>query len=298
MATAQQALGLQTLGLTTLAEVDSLVPVDVFSTQVLEALYEARILSGIVSAVREDLTGEAGNVVQVPFMDRRSAQGPIAPGECLNPVATVTGTYPITLQKFGDYDLIQNEVFEDQEAFSVQDFVNALGEGLAEKADRLLYAALTAAVPGSSIDLDTAGDLADFYAKVVALKAEMRKIPGIRPTHLLVSPDQEAAILTDTDQGIKYDAIAVRDGDVLRVAGLEVIVVPWGNENVGTDEAVQAVIIDQRRAVGEAWGRRPDTVVDRVSKAECDQTKVVTWMRYGVAVLDTDAIGHILNETT
>lgn len=288
----------QVLGLTTLAEVGTLVPTDVYSTQVLEALYEARILSGIVSAVREDLTGEAGNVVQVPFMDRRTAQGPIAPGECLNPVATVTGTYPITLQKFGDYDLIQNEVFEDQDAFSQQDFVNALGEGLAEKADRLLYEALIGATPGQTVALASSGDLTDFYAKVVALKAAMRATPGIRPSHLIVGPQQEAAILTDTDQGIKYDSIAVRNGDVLTVAGLEVIVVPWGNENVEDADAVQAVVIDSRRAVGEAWGRRPDSVVDRVSKAECDQTKVVTWMRYGVAVLDEDAIGHITNEVT
>lgn len=290
MATPQQVLGL-----TTLAEVGGLIPADVYSTSVLEALYYARRLSGVVAAVREDLTGEAGNVVQVPFMERRTAQGPIAPGECLDPVATVTGTYPITLQKFGDYDLVQNEVFEDQDAFSQADFVRNMASGLAEKVDRIIYAALTAATPGSSVALAAAGDLADLYDAIVALRSEMRSIAGINPTHVIVSGAQEAAFLRDSSQGIRYDAVTVRNGELLTVAGLQVIVLPYANDNVATLDAVQAVVIDSSRAFGEAWGRRPETVVDRVSKAECDQTKLVTWMRYGMAVLDTDAIGHVVN---
>lgn len=286
----------QVLGLaaTATSDVTDLIPEDVYSTRVLEALYAARKFAGIISAVKEDLTAKAGTIIQVPFMNRRTAQGPIAEGTALTANATTTGTYPIAIEKFGDYDLVNREVFEDQTIFTQEDFIRNMGEALAEKVDDLVYTELETAVAGSTETLAVAGTLTDLYDQVVELKAKMKKL-NENPSHLLIGPDQEAQFLKDTSEGIKFQQISVREGELLAVAGLEVIVSSLANANAATAGLVQAIMIDARRALGEAWGRRPDTTVDAVSKIESDQVKIVTWIRYGTASLDLNAIGHVTN---
>lgn len=279
---------------TTTAEVADQIPADVYSVGVLNALYANRELANVISGFREDLTAAAGDTVQVPYLAPRTAQGPIAEGTALSDVATTSGTYPIALAKYGDYDLVNREVWEDQDNFSEGDFVMNIGEALAEKVDQVLYAAAEGAAAGTLTNLATAGDLTDLYEKVVDCKAAMKKLK-VKPSHLIIGPDQEARFLKDAEEGIRFTQIQVRDGELLQVAGLSVIVTANANANVLTAGEVQAIIIDSRRALGEAWGRRPDTTVDEVSKAESDQVKLVTWIRYGAAALDLDAIGHVRN---
>jgi len=280
---------------TTIAsDVDDLIPADVYSTLVLEALYARRAFAGIVAAVEEDLTARAGNVVQVPYISPRTAQGPIAEGTALTENATSTGTYPITLQKFGDADLVNAEVWEDQTIFQREDFINNMGQALAVNVDQQVYDALEAATPGQSKVLTTEGVYTDLYDRIVELKQAL-KAAKYSPSHLLIHPDQEAQFLKDTDEGIKLGQIAVRDGELLRVAGLAVIVSPLANAVTTTFDEVQGIVIDRSRALGEAWGRRPNTKVDEMSESLKDQVRLVTWLRYGTAVLDTGAIGHIVN---
>lgn len=291
MSNPKQVLG---LAATASSDVTDLIPEDVYSTRVLEALYAARKFAGIISAVKEDLTAKAGTTVQVPYINRRTAQGPIAEGASLTANATTTGTYPIAIEKFGDYDLVNREVFEDQSVFTQEDFIRNMGEALAEKVDDLVYTELETAVAGSTETLAAAGVLTDLYDQVVELRAKMRKLKMV-PSHLIIGPDQNAQFLKDTSEGIKHEQISVREGQVLTVAGLEVIESPLANANASTLNMVQAIMIDARRALGEAWGRRPDTTVDAVSKAESDQVKIVTWIRYGTSTLDLNAVGHVKN---
>lgn len=282
------------LAATTTTEVDSLIPEDMYSTLVLEALYAARQLAGVVSAVREDLTADAGDVVQVPFMSARSAQGPIAEGAALTATASATGTYPITVEKFGDYDLVNNEVFEDQTIFDENSFLTNQAEALAEKVDDLVFTELETAAAGSSETLAVAGTLTDLYDQIVELKAKMKKLKQ-KPNLIITGPDQEAQFLKDTSEGIKLQNIQVRNGELLSVAGLPVIITPLANANAATAGLIQAIMIDGRRAVGEVWGRRPQRVVDRVSGAPNDQTRLITWLRYGTDELELNAIGHVKN---
>ncbi|MCA1811452.1 MAG: hypothetical protein LC623_05515 [Halobacteriales archaeon] len=283
------------LAATATGDVTDLIPADTYSDRVLETLYAARKFAGIISAVKEDLTAKAGDTVQVPYMNPRTAQGPIGQGTALVANATTTGTYPMTLAKFGDYDLVNREVFEDQTIFTQEDFINNMGSALGVKVDDLNFTALETAVAASSETLAVAGTLTDLYDQVVELKAKMKKL-NVVPTHLIVGPDQEAQFLKDTNQGIREMQTKVNEnGDLLKVAGLECIVSSLANANASTASMVQAIVIDANRALGEAWGRRPDTTVDAVSKAESDQVKLVTWIRYTCAALDLKAIGHIKN---
>lgn len=284
----------QVLGLTDTVDVASLIPADVFSAQTLEALYAERKFEGLLAGVQVDLTAKAGNVVQVPFMGARTAQGPISPGGALTATDSSFGTYPITLQKFGDYDRVQNEVLEDQEIFDVSAFTANMGKGLGERIDQEVYDVLEAATPGSSETLAAAGVLTDLYDQIVELIAKMEKLK-VKPSHIIIGPDQKAQFLKDTSEGVKFGQINVRDGQVISVAGLPVVMSPLANANTATAGAVQAIIIDRSRAVGEAWGRRPNMTVDRTTEAPSDITRLIAWLRYGTAVMDTNAIGHVKN---
>lgn len=270
------------------------VPADVYATFVLEALYAERKFEGLVAATTEDLTAEAGDTVKVAALAARTAQGPIAEGTALTDNASSISVVPITLSKYGDYDLVNAEVFEDQKLFDSGDFLRNMGRALAEAIDQTAYDALEGAAAVHTEALATAGVYADLYDKVVDLKKKMEGAK-LRPSHLIIHPDQEAQFLKDTSEGIKLTQIDASAGNVSMVAGLSVVVSPLANAQSATLSEVQAIVIDSSRALGEVWGRRPDTTVDDVSRREFDQVKLVTWLRYGNAVLEAAAVGHIKN---
>lgn len=291
MPTDEEILG---LAATSTTEVATLIPDDVYGSLVLDAIYANRQFAGIVSAIREDMTAKDGNDVQVPYISARTAQGPISEGGALTATASATGTYVITIEKYGDYDQVNNEVFEDQSIFREEDFIRNMGEALAEKVDDLVFTELETAAAASTETLAVAGTLTDIYDQIVELKAKMKKLK-YKPDWLIFGPDQEGQLLKDTSEGIKLQNIQVRDGQVISVAGLPCIVSPLANANAATASLVQAVMIDSRRAVGEAWGRRPTRLVDRVTDAPNDRTRLITWIRYGTDELDVNAIGHVKN---
>lgn len=269
------------------------IPDDVYGSLVLEAVYANRQLVGIVGATQENLVGVAGDRVRIPVIPARTGQGPIAEGTALTDTATTFTVKTVILDKYGDYDIVNREVFEDS-IFDEGAFVKNIAAALAETIDQAAFDVLEAVTPGSSEALATAGTLTDFYTQVVECKAAM-EAAKVKPTHIIMAPSQAAQLLKDTNQGIVYDNIKVAGGKVLEVAGLEAVVTPLANANAATLNMVQAIIIDKSRALGEAWGRRPETVVDKQTLAEKDQVRIITWLRYGVDALDTAAIGHVVN---
>lgn len=287
----------QVLGLvdTLPADVAAQIPSDVYSDFILEGLYAARQLAGILAATEEDITAGDGDTVQVPFIDARAAQGPVSAGAALTATKSVTGTYSMVLGKYGDFEQIAREVFKDQSNFREPDFVRAQFLGLAEKVDDLVYTELETATIAASHrkDLATKGVLTDVYDKIVEVRAALLT-DKVKPTHVIVHPDVETQLLKDTSQGVKFESIRVANGRLLEVAGLTAVVTPLANANAATVNLVQAVVIDKSRAVGEAWGRRPEFLRD-FSQIEKDLVKLVTWIRYGTSDLDVKAIGRVTN---
>ena len=53
-------------------------------------------------------------------------------------------------------------------------------------------------------------------------------------------------------------------------------------------------MVDPKRAIGEAYGYKPKLLTDE-DPIECDSTKLVMRSYVGIDVLDTGAIGHIVN---
>lgn len=285
----------EVLGLTGVADVVDQIPDDVYADAVLEATYAERELTGIVSAVRENLQGRAGDTVKVPYIARRAAQGPVAAGGALAATAESTGVYAIQLKKFGDYDKIENEALEDQTNFDIDAFARNQAAALAEKVDQLVYDELETAAAANVITLAAADSLSDLYDKIVDAKAAMERQKGYKPSHVILGPDQVGQLLKDKDEGIKVMQIVAKDGEVTRVAGLTVVKTALANPDTSDLDAVQAIVIDKRRAVAEVWGRPPNLTVDRVSDAPTDETRLITWIRYNAGELDPKATAHITN---
>lgn len=272
---------------------------DTVSTFILEGVYENRMLAGVIGATKEDLRGKTGDTVQVPIMGARTAQGPIAAGDPLTATDSTFTTAPIVLAKHGDYEKVQNEVWEDQDSYDIAAFLRAQSEALAERMDLDVYAALDGATPGSSTLLATAGDLTtddDYYVKLVDLFAAMRKAKRV-PTHVIHGPDQDASLRKLASEGVVDRSVTLTaDGKfVATVAGIPCIVTANANANTATLNQVQAVVIHQPRAIGEALGRPPNVVVDETTDAPTDETRLITWMRWNTAVLEEASIGHVLN---
>lgn len=279
---------------TTTTEAEETIPDDVFSRLVLEALYANRQLTGVVAAVSEDLTARPGDTVKVISMPTRAAQGPVAEGAALADTADDPTSVAIGLDKFGDLNVLTREVLEDADVLDRQDYVRNMSEALAEKVDQEAYDALETATPGSTTTLANAGDLSDLYTKIVDLKAAM-KGAKVAPDTVILHPDHEAQFLKDTNEGVTFQNIRAQDGELTGVAGLNPIVSPLANPNTSTLGEVQAVVADSSRALGEAWGRRPDIIVDEQTLADSDEIRLIIWIRYGSAALDATAVGHVVN---
>lgn len=276
----------------TYASISGIDP-DGVSNFVLQALYEARTLAGVVSAVREDITAEAGDVVRVAALGATTVGTQNTPGGALAANDTGITNVAITLQKHFTRENVPTEVFEDQDPITEALLLTGHATALAQQTDIDVFAALDAATPGQSKTLATKGDLTDVYAKIVDLKAAL-KAAKVNPDLCIVHPDVEAQLLKETAEGVKNRSITLgADGSVATVAGLRLLVTAHANANAATVNLVQAVVIDSRRAVGEAWGRRPDTKTD--FDLDTDAYEYLCTVRYGASVIDTASVGHVVN---
>ena len=283
--------------LTTTTQTAEWIPTETWAKLILEGAWESRKLAGIVSAVEYDKNAGEGTNIEVRFFPARSAQGPISEGNALTATSSDPTVKAITIAKYGDYDLVTGETFEDtSDNFKVR-LANSMSHAISEKLDALVYAELETAVEGYTATLTTAGTITELYDKVVELRGDM--LGGkVKPDTLIIHPDMEAAFAKETSQGVRGMMVNFgNDGNLSKVAGLNVVVSAAANANTTTTTEVQAIVIDSSRAVGEAYGR-PLEFKTAEPDIEYDRTKVVCWIRYGTAELDTEGIGHVINPSS
>ncbi len=279
---------------TSTTEAAEAIPSEVFSDLLLEALYAQDNLRGAVAASTVDLTARAGDTVSVIAMPRRSAST-VTEGSAVSDSADDPTETTIQLTKWGTRNDVTRETFEDSiltQNMFVANNMAALGEQVTSR----IATKLVDATPGQSVNLATAGTLDDFYEKVVDLKQAMKGATNpVDPDMLLVHPDMTGQILKDARDGVIGQSIRTQNGNVMSVAGLEVVENNQFNALNNTSGDEMAVIIDSSRAVGEAWGRRPETIIDETTSADSDEVRTISWMRYETEVIDTNAVGHVQN---
>ena len=271
-------------------------PSEVFSKLILDALVDARKLSGKITVFAEDITKGSGDTIKVRYFPARTAQGPITDGNSLSSTdGTAPNVYSISLAKYGDYaQLTDYSIFKAGDEIKAR-LLKAMGDGLAKKFDQLIYSEIEGATAGTSANLatnDWTSNSYDLYEKIVEVRGDMKGL-GANPDYLIIHPDFEAYFLKETVQGVRGQVVKVQNGNLVELAGLKVVVTGNANAKSTTASKVQAVIIDSSRAVGEAWGKRPTFYEDYVP--EGDYYKEVVWAYFGTSELDTNAIGHVKN---
>jgi hypothetical protein len=283
---------------TTTTEVAEYIPARQYAALIVKKAQAKRLLAGLRAAVVRKLEQGEGTIVRVRIWPKRTAQGPISEGSSLSAVADNPTSVDVTIQKYGDYNQLTGESIYQANADIVAMSLEAMGNGIARKYDQLVYDELEGATPGASKTLAVAGELVandDFAVKLIQLVNEMRKLDVV-PTDVLLGPDQVGALAQIKTQNLQVGAgISLdSDGRVSKFYGLQVHdLFSIANANATTASMVQAIVIDRSRAFAEAYGK--DLVFKEDEVIESDLYKHVCWSWFGVAEVDTDGIGHILN---
>ncbi len=277
---------------TSTTEVTEGIPSEVYSQLLLEAVYAADNLRGVVAATTVDLTATEGDTVSVPIMPSRTASS-VSEGAAVSDSADDPTEATLTLSKFGTRNDPTNETFEDS-IFRRQDFTANLMAALSDKVTEKLASVLFNASATKTATLGTAGNLDDLYERLVEVKQAM-KGDDRNPTFVGLHPDITERFLKDERQGVVGQNIVVEGGEVQSVAGLRVIENSHFQTLTSASGRVLANVVDPSRAVAEAWGRQPDLTVDETTLAEQDKTRLIAFMRYENTIIENNAVGHVKN---
>jgi len=297
--------------LTNNTSVAAWVPADAYADMILEASVCYGQLSGVVTAIGHDLKACQGDTIQVRYAPARTAQGPITPCQCLTATSSTPGTYPITVQQYGDYDDMCRFSVDIKACGDIKGAImNEMAKGLAKKRDQVIWQQITTGFTPTwtstlthawSASVTTDGccfNTVDLYNKVIYLQKQMQG-SALTPDYVILHPTV-AAHFYYKDNGVmpqpqlnmpllKFDG----KGQLLSIAGMKVIESCNATSGTTVSGTTLAVVIDSSRAVGEAWGMRPEYSERYIN--ECNYDKVVIWMYWGASEMDTNAIGHVLN---
>jgi len=254
-----------------------------------------------------DISKGAGNVVHIRTITRFE-RGDITTNEescgCLSCTSTSVSKYEISLQQHGiKAELCEYDIWSVGEKFR-QEWLKSLGGVWAEYFDYRIYNELETATPGNNETVTyaaaalsgsccTDGFLLDLYNAVDALVTDMRA-DYYKPDYMIMHPEIAATFRRMMDvKPIFADTIEVgKNGKLKSILGIEVI--EYNDANKGSsassgDELI--IVLDSRRAVGAAFGKRPTMESER--NIDCNSTTYAMWCYFNAAELDTDAIGHI-----
>ena len=191
--------------------------------------------------------------------------------------------------------------------------INELAKRMSQCRDEEIWSNLTDDIttPGVTITSEVscsdgviAGSCCTFtynlYNSIVTAMKRMQAA-AYEPDYVIMNPEVAAYLYFKSADGYPIMALAgttfSEDGKLLTVAGLKVVescnatLCNANGANQGNHQ--MAVLIDSKRAVGEAWGKKPTFTQEYVP--ECDTTKIVIWQYWGSAHLDPNAVGWIVN---
>lgn len=232
------------------------------------------------------------------------------PCDCLTCVSDTLSTYEVTIHKYGDYRVLCDEHFMRAGEELRGAIISGMKQRLADRIDNEVYGNLSGATPGYTQSLGavcggsrlTDGDCCtyavDLYDKVISLEADMREggyFQDAEPV-LIVSPTVARYLKFKDGLSIpSYMASMIKFNGIklIGIGNIKVIESCHANTCVTTASAVQAILIDPSRAFSEVWAKQPTFEFKREPK--CGSEDVVVWAYASFDVLDTNAIGHILN---
>lgn len=286
-------------------------PADTFVNAVWHAMYCKADLMKIAVPGLEIDKGD-GLTVQIRTIGKFGAPTEADACECVSCASNTLSSYSLTLKQYGMVtEICEKDVWDVGEVYRSK-MIEALGLRWAEFFDATIYSELETATPGTTETLANAlsctpgmsgscctdTSLVDFYNAVNEIVASMREgTAPYNPDYLIISPTvasilkrmQEATVQPWASSIVKVDS----NGRIASFNGLKVIEYCGANSCTDTSSEVVAIVIDSSRAVGSAFGQRPQLYQD--FNVDCNSTTVAMWAFWACSELDTDAIGHIVN---
>jgi hypothetical protein len=286
------------------------IPRDNFANMILEAAVCHSQLEGVLPTMNFDVGAGVGGVVQVPMIAARIGQGPFTTDcHCLVHASSVITKATVTIRAWGDYELMCEFPLWKATTGVKEAIINEMGKGLANKLDQWVWFSLVTAGfrPGHTVKTTVScGSTAtftssccnyryDLYNSIVSVKAEMEGA-CYEPDYLILNPTVGAWFKKAWAMTVPELVTIGANGKLENVAGLKVIesgsAAACGN-NTGVALPTMAVIVDSKRALAEAWGKRPTW--EEVRDPHCDQFQEVVWLYWGIQRVDRLAISHIRN---
>jgi hypothetical protein len=284
------------------------IPRDNFANMILEAAVCHSQLEGVVPMMSFDVNAGQGGVVQVPMIAARTAQGPFTTDcHCLLAASSVITKATVTIRAWGDYELMCEFPLWKATTGVKESIINEMGKGIANKLDQWVWFSLctagarfvgrrlaTAVACTSTATFTSAccNYRYDIYNSIVSLKAQMEGA-CLEPDYLILNPTVGAWFKKAWALAVPELVTIGADGKLQNVAGLKVIETGVGTACNGTAGSTMAIIIDSKRALAEAWGKRPTW--EEVRDPHCDDYQEVVWLYWGINRIDANAISHIVN---
>lgn len=288
-------------------DVSSWSPADVYVNAIWHTMFESvNLLKLAVPGL--DVKAGDGMSVQIRTIARSSKDDittTATPCDCISCTSTSFNTYTLTISQHGiSREICDYDIWDVGERYRTE-YLKDLGQVWGEFFDWQVYNELNTATPGYSESLATADPnvagscctdafLQDSYYAVDNVITRMRA-NYYKPDYMIMHPRMAAVFRRiQTPSPIFGDAIELDNNGALKsILGVKVIeynAAPDPTTSGSGEELI--VIIDSRRAVGAAFGKRPTLESDR--NIDCNSTTYAMWCFFGAGELDTDAIGHVV----
>lgn len=231
--------------------------------------------------------------------------------ECGSCASISFTTYSLTLKQMNLEAIVCDKDIWDVGGILMDSYLSAMSDSWAVWFDAQIYSELAGASPGTtgtlaaqmnctpSISGSCCSDagLLNLYNEIHDVVASMREGTNpYKPDYMIVSPTVAKIfkrMQTPTPILGMGDIAFDEDGRLKKIAGLKVIEYCGANTCSSVTDAVLAIIIDSRRAVGAVFGERPKTY--KFFQSNCNSYRIDQWAYFAVGELDTNAIAHIIN---
>jgi len=270
-----------------------------FTDMVQTAVRANTVMEDVAMEVNRELVNSAGSSIKVRQIGattvNEKSEGSATAETDFTHEATAIDTDPSAANGYVLQSNIPftDEAREDSNLPEMDRAAEEAGEDHAEFRDQTHYNLVEGATGVQSATVSSDGEIS--YTDVKDLAQSMRQ-NDYNVDSLVISHDHLADLL-DEDKFIEADKAdtdaGLRDGLVGRFAGVEVYATSQANASSTKAGETQAVLMDSSRAYAVAVKREPTAEEDRDEQAGV--TNIVITQRYGNAVVDEDAIGHLNN---
>ncbi len=243
--------------------------------------------------------------LDIKVISARGDPSSVSACTCLSCASNTFTKYSITVNQLGDYAVLCSwDEFQVGSSYR-RAVLKSMASHWGVYFDAQIWAALAAATAGYTETLNNTLDCngvvsgscctngSDIYGRLLDLRAAM-VAAGYKPDYFICSPTvaNYFKYMQHPITALAMPTIKM-SGNTLTAIGDIKVVEYCGATACSTATALRiGVLIDSSRAIGQAFGKKPTLEFHR--DPECNSTKIVMWAYWGVAALDSGALGIIV----